>query len=85
MRRFILGVGALIVVVALIVVATACSPTPSQAEAPAKEQPFFIEVNHKLSDGRTVLCLYRQEVIGGHSYGMTMTTDCDWDNAKVIK
>lgn len=63
----------------------ACSTSPADANQPAVEKPFFIEVNAKLSDGRTVLCLYRQEVIGGYSAGMTMTTECDWANAKVIK
>ena len=44
---------------------------------------FFLEKYQKLSDGRTVLCLYKEGSIGGYSSGTTPAMDCDWAGAVV--
>lgn len=62
-----------------VIVFTGCATQPAEAEAPPP--PFLTEHYQKLSDGRTVLCLYREAWMA--SYGGGPTLSCDWAAAVV--
>jgi hypothetical protein len=62
---------------------TADAPAASVVPAQEPYQEFLQEKFQKLSDGRTVMCLYREGRISGYSGGATPTLSCDWDNAIV--
>lgn len=68
----------LLIAATVIVVLAGCSKPAPHPEIPAiPTRDGLTEVQHKLSDGRTVTCLLSDRD-AGYDLGMS----CDWANAK---
>lgn len=70
----------LVGIITAITLASCGSSTPAHSDGPPPE--FFQERYQKLKDGRTILCLYREEDSYGYSKAVV---DCDWAGAIVHK
>lgn len=81
MKKNIFYASALAACVLMTFVAGCTPQTSAHGDEPYQE--FLQEKYQKLSDGRTVMCLYREGRIGGYSSGNTPALSCDWANAIV--
>lgn len=63
------------------IIVAGCGTPAAHSDGPPPE--FLQEKYQKLSDGRTVMCLYKESGIGGYSTGKTMALSCDWAGAIV--
>ena len=72
----IIGILGTLGIVGIIV--AACSAPAAYSDEPPPD--FFQEKYQKLSDGRTVMCLYKEQSTG---YATGMALSCDWAGAIV--